>query len=197
MNKIDILLELENNSQYVYIDSRWTYVGRLSLKSLPNLALKSYRCWRNQGDRCTKTNNKSYKYYGAVGVRRLWSSRECINFYINNLLVKENWITPTISRINDSGNYCCTNCQLKEFSENSAEVKTTETKRIYCHISGINSGKLVTITNLRTGKTEKHTSFREASRSIGRERGYLSCCIRNGHNITNINGDSIEVGKNE
>lgn len=108
----------EDPSMYENSIGEWFYEGPISKEASNNLALKAYRIWCTQGDRCNNSNDKAYKNYGAKGVKRIWNSRFFINWYINQLLKRDQWNKPSVSRNKDLGDYDYLNCELIELGEN-------------------------------------------------------------------------------
>jgi len=124
--------ELFNNSCYIFKNGIWKYIGnrgnRLE-KPMHFIAKRSYQSWIDQGKRCTNPKNQDYKYYGAKEVKRIWTAKECIDWYINELLKRNKWICPVISRLGDIGDYKTGNVKLIETTENTIERKMTENRR--------------------------------------------------------------------
>ena len=128
-NTAEILKEMKNHPDYIFNEDiqLWRYIGKLTgNKDMHQLSRMFYFSWFNQGNRCNNPNDKSYLWYGNIGIKRIWNSRECINWAINEFIKKEEWLLPNISRKGDIGNYILGNVELKEASQNAKEVKMTK-----------------------------------------------------------------------
>lgn len=82
---------------------------------------KAYFSWRNQKYRCYNKNNRCFKNYGARGIRVEYSKHEFIAWWIENF-ERRDWVDPTCGRIDHDGNYCFSNIEMQERSENVREV---------------------------------------------------------------------------
>lgn len=136
---------------------------------------------RGQGDRCHNPRNKRFQYYGALGYRRLWTSRMCIEFYANSLLLRSQWLEPVISRIGDVGDYTPANCRLLENEENAAEIRVTERIRVAARKNG--PRRKIKLLDIETHKVLHFASMSDASRKIGCVHSNLGNAIKIGHNI--------------
>jgi len=68
---------------------------------------KQYGVWRLMNERCSRPKNKSYKDYGAKGIRVEWETFE--EFWED---MREGYKEGlTIDRIDSKGNYCKDNCR--------------------------------------------------------------------------------------
>ena len=124
------MLQLFNDdSRFSQESGKWVYTGVLSAHdaNVPSPVAKAYKSWMRQGDRCNNPKDNDFSIYGGSGVRREWSSRECVNWYINELLKRDYWLKLNISRVGDIGNYSLENCSLLEQVEN---VKTGKNSRL-------------------------------------------------------------------
>jgi hypothetical protein len=115
-----------------------------------------YETWKSIKKRCYNPNNKDYKWYGAKGVKMsdLW----LYDYKAFELWgISSGWKPGlVISRNNDEGDYSPDNCSIRTSSENSKEVKITNTKR------NITSKPVI---NIKTGI--KYPSIIEASKHSG------------------------------
>jgi len=177
-----ILEEIKNHPVYIFENGKWKYINLTNIKDIHWLAKKAYQSWVGQGTRCNNPNpnNKSYQYYGAKGVKRIWSSRECVNFWINEFFKRKAWITPVVSRIEDKGNYELGNCELKENTENVSEQKVTYNRIIACRKNYLTSfAKKVKLTNINNpNDILKFISGREASRQLGKYEAFIKYSIK-------------------
>lgn len=151
-NRSLVLKELEESEDYEKIGGNWFYTGKLTKiknKTRNSLAYKAYRLWGKQGERCYNPNNCSYVYYGVKNIKRVWNSREFINWFLNNILSRENWEDPVVSRKKDEGDYFSENCELLERSENSKKVKKARKK-----IKNLNSIELSIVRLLKKNKID-------------------------------------------
>ena len=95
---------------------------------------KIYGCWCSMKERCGNPNNKSYKRYGARGIRvcEEWMDFKSFYDWARNNGYKEGL---TIDRINNNGNYEPSNCrwtttkeQNRNYSRNHMITYKGETK---------------------------------------------------------------------
>ena len=82
-----------------------------------------YRVWAGIQRRCENPNDKSYRYYGARGVRMCTEWRKHPELFItwatmNGWTYSKRWV---ISRFGDVGHYSPENCALIPKSENSRQ----------------------------------------------------------------------------
>lgn len=108
------------------------YDGPLYEGKLGNHEVETaYRSWCDQRSRCNNPKHRKYRWWGAKGIRVLYSAREFIGWWVlqQSLLKLKR---PSCSRINHSGNYCFANIRLEELSENAAEssVRMSTKKRV-------------------------------------------------------------------
>lgn len=151
MNKQEILLILSDDKNFTLENGKYKYIGGWggrTHKSLPKIVLSALRAFSNQGTRCNNKKAHNYKNYGGNGVKREWDFNTCCNWYINELLTRETWKVPCVSRIGDVGNYNVDNCKLIEFVENCKEVKISDNVRRSCSNVGKNVSRETRIKNL-------------------------------------------------
>lgn len=144
----DILEEMKNNINYIYNNTTnlWTYIGpktnRRNIKTKMHwLANRFYTVWLTEGNRCSNPKSNSYEWYGLIGIKRIWTSSECINFGINELLKRERWNSWSICRKKDLGNYELGNLELLEKTENCEQIKVTPKRKEQCRLLGKRVGK--------------------------------------------------------
>lgn len=126
----EILLELYNDPNAYVENKRWCYKGLLNKTNKNKIISKAYRIWSNQGDRCNNPKDKAFKDYGAKNIKREWSSKDFIEWYINKLLTRNKWIKPHVSRNKDKGNYSIDNCDLLEATENIRDMHKNKVNNI-------------------------------------------------------------------
>lgn len=110
----------------------WEYVGALGIKhkAMPPTVRNAYQRWLGQGQRCGNPKTREYQWYGAKGVRRIWTSRECVNWFIQELLMGE-LVTPAISRRGDLGHYEIGNVELVEKQQNCSIKRFSNSQRAH------------------------------------------------------------------
>lgn len=156
----DVLKEIKNHKDYVYDNNskQWKYIGSIGvvIKNGHWLMYKAYLSWLEQGRRCNNKNDEGYKKYGKKGIKRIWDSKTCINFYINELLTRKEWHDPVMSRNNDIGNYILGNCKLLERVENAKLIKITEkmrkSARKNAKLMGLKNRKKIILININDHK---------------------------------------------
>lgn len=84
-----------------------------------------YHIWQNMKDRCYRSRNKRYKYYGGRGIKVCdeWFDYISFKLWALNNNYKENL---TIDRIDVNGNYEPSNCRwitIQEQQKNKRNVK--------------------------------------------------------------------------
>jgi hypothetical protein len=88
----------------------------------PYTDTRLYSTWEAMKRRCYNSNTINYKYYGSIGVE---VSEEWKNDYesFSRWAIDNGWDeTMAISRINDSGDYSPSNCEIKSKTENAREA---------------------------------------------------------------------------
>lgn len=90
--------------------------------------LKAYNAWKNQGARCNSRRSKSYVTYGAKNIKRLYSSREFISWFLLN--AGEDWETCVVGRIDHNKSYSLDNIQIETKSQSLVEMITRHERRI-------------------------------------------------------------------
>lgn len=80
---------------------------------------KLYQVWKSMRKRCNNPNDKSYKHYGALGIKvcEEWQTyppfREWA--YSKGYFEMEGYTRNTIDRINPFGDYCPDNCRIADW----------------------------------------------------------------------------------
>lgn len=190
----DILKTFVSDFNCQLSDGLWSFNGNPSSLNNNNIIKMLYLRWEKQGDRCLHN-----PYYRSV--KRIWSASAFINWGMNQLLKREYWVLPVVSRKNDSGDYTEDNCQLIEKSENSKQVKITNKKieaarelgKLTGKINGEKRNKNITLKNIETGKVINFKSQSHASRVLGKNRQYLANCISKNKTPVDINNNSYLI----
>ena len=178
----NIKKEILIHKDYIYDTKykKFTYVGILSGKQMHWLANKFYWIWKAEGDRCNNENNISYKWYGNNKIKRVWTSRECIDWGINELFTRDIWHKRfCISRKQDLGNYELGNIKLLEARENSIDVKKVPKNLLLGPIAVSKAVKLIKVNDKRIIKIFKSASA--ASR-------FCDKCVSSVRNTISSNG---------
>ena len=80
---------------------------------------KLYLVWKSMRKRCYNKNDKSYKHYGAKGVKVCdeWQTYEPFRkwAYEHGYYEMETYSRNTIDRINPFGDYCPENCRIVDW----------------------------------------------------------------------------------
>lgn len=80
---------------------------------------KLYKVWKAMRKRCENPNDKSYKYYGAKGVKvcEEWQTYQPFRewAYQNGYIESKTYNYKTIDRINPFENYCPSNCRIVDW----------------------------------------------------------------------------------
>jgi hypothetical protein len=173
----EVIASFKTDSDFVF-DEKWYFVGNPTT-SKNFIIKKAYDSFRAQRGRCTDIRNIAYKDYGARNVKHLWGHREFINWYLSEILKRETWLDPVVSRNNDLGNYRIGNCILLERKENAALTTITTKKRQAAYKQSQKRRKPVEIINLSTGEVEKFASSYLASARLGKCKKYASRMITN------------------
>lgn len=97
------------------------YSGLLGKHRMSGDAQVGYNVWSHQKERCNRVKHKSYKFYGAKGIRVEYSSREFVTWYLEQIK-KFKGDKPSVGRIDHSKNYSLDNIEMVTCSENSKEM---------------------------------------------------------------------------
>lgn len=135
------------------------YTGSLNTRLMSSVVRRAYWVWAIQGARCYNPKNDHYPFYGARGVRRLYSSRDFIGWFLHNLK-KFKGHRPSINRINNDGNYEFGNIEIVSLSDNIKERNDRRGNPGRSH-------KKVYSVNLDTGKRRLFSSKIEAALEYG------------------------------
>jgi hypothetical protein len=85
------------------------------------LVRRAYGIWNSQKQRCENKRSKSYKNYGAIGIRVEYSAREFIWWWLNEFKNKRPK-HPSVGRIDHSKNYSFNNIEMVEHHDNAREM---------------------------------------------------------------------------
>lgn len=99
------------------------FLGAITLKKLGHVERRAYQAWLNQRTRCYNKRCRNYHRYGGRGIRVLYSSRDFISWYVDQFY-KKKWHRPSVGRIDHDGDYCFTNIEIQELSDNVKEAQT-------------------------------------------------------------------------
>lgn len=86
------------------------YLGSLVVREMQGPVKVAYISWGSQRSRCSYESNKDYKWYGAKGIKVEYSSRDFINWWLNQKL--SNCKNVVCSRVDTTKNYSFDNIQL-------------------------------------------------------------------------------------
>lgn len=96
------------------------YEGPFSSHKMSKTLLAAYYAHRNQVLRCYDQNNKSYKYYGAKGIRVRYSKRDFIGWYLHHIKNFKG-VNPSVGRIDHDKDYCFANIKIESMRDNLSE----------------------------------------------------------------------------
>ena len=148
------------------------YSGSLNLrKKLDKDVKHAYISYRNQKARCYNKKVKSYKDYGARGIKIKYSARELVGWYLFNIknFYGEN---PTIGRIDHDKDYSLDNIRIESKSENSKEAMQRTSHRF--------SQKVLIINRITNEIIDECSSLKQASLKYGNS---FSCVHRIANNL--------------
>ena len=185
--KETLVKDYTSNKHFSFINGVWVYDGPRGgskCKRHP-IIYRSYKSWENQRRRCNSPNHNMYDHYGKKGVKVIWSAYDCINWYINEILTRDFWIKPVVSRMGDIGNYEISNCRLIEDSENlKQEDRSTMSKLLRRSVKMINVADQNDIMEFDSAK--------EASLFIKKNKRYIDGVI-NGNYLATYNNQKYTV----
>jgi len=169
----------------------WKYHGTLKQKGMDRIPLKAYISWLNQYQRCYNKKHHAYKWYGAKGIEREWGSREFTGWYVDQLLSRDSWDSPVVSRFGDVGNYRKGNCSVRERSENASLHISDDQKKIVSKI-GKDNGQAIYL----VGENETlgpYPSKVEAGRQLKKYDGFINSCIQRRSSLARIKGREYKI----
>ncbi len=97
------------------------YTGPLVKKKMRGVVKTAYISWMDQRARCTNVKNKSFKNYGAKGLKVSYSSRDFINWWLRELSIKKLKGIVVCERLDHSKGYSFENIKLGTQSTNAKE----------------------------------------------------------------------------
>lgn len=152
-------------------------LGILEMKKKDNpVALTAYRRWLKQRERCSNKNLKGYKNYGDKNIRVVYSSRDFVSWYLNEIesfKLKHPGECPDVGRIDHNKNYEFGNIKLETRSSNSSERNTR------CGNSFGETPVTLASVKLDSGFVTEYSSAREAERETGVCRKLITRHVRN------------------
>lgn len=130
---------------------------------------KAYQSWTDQISRCYRPKTEAFKYYGALGIKVCYSSREFVSWYLH-ALKKFKGRVPSVDRVDSSLHYCFCNIRLKEHYNNAVEglLRGDHSKRWRpIHIVDFSSKKIL--------KTVANASIASRETGVWRNNVVLHC----------------------
>lgn len=146
----------------------------INRRNLPYVERKAYQSWADQRQRCYNPNNPAYKYYGAKGIKVLYSSQELIEWFRESIktFTGKKW---NVSRIDHSKDYSLDNIKLDDHTDNCIK----EVFERYGGHPGRHFGRKIAIT-LPNGEERIFNTICEASTGCGRPKWWLKNYIYRG-----------------
>lgn len=139
------------------------YLGPLNILKMSAVQARAYRSWKDQQQRCGNPNNSRYYCYGALGIRRVYTSREFIGWYESAYRkVPPTWQRVQCGRIDHAGDYRLGNVQLEACSDNTRDRNARNGNPTY--------SKTLTAKNTQSGEIRVFESKRVAARELGVSR---------------------------
>jgi len=190
--KEDLLEYLRwSNSWEIDEVNSWKYSGTLKQKDMDKIPLRAYVSWLNQYQRCYNKKHHAYKWYGAKGIEREWGSAEFVGWYVDQLLSRDSWSSPVVSRFGDKGNYRKGNCSVRERSENASLHISDNHKKIISKI-GKDNGQIVYL----VGEKDilgPYPSKVEAGRQLNKYDGFINSCIQRRNSFARIGKTEYKI----
>ncbi len=165
---------------------KYWYSG--SLYKRPSLVEEAYQSWAAQKSKCYNKNSRLYRYYGAKGIKVLYSSREYVGWWIEQSKKKKTWKKKNCGRIDHDGDYCFENIEMQEASENVAERNTRisskpvaffENGNFICSFSSVVvAAKHFNVDSTVIAKKCRKQNRKSLSRKLNRKYGfsYIGAC---------------------
>ena len=100
------------------------YMGPMSCDKkvkMPKEARRAYLVYRTHINKCNNPKVREYQWYGAKGIKVIYSPREFISWWMASIKKKKKWSKPSTSRIDHDHDYCLENIKLEEMSDNAKE----------------------------------------------------------------------------
>ena len=132
------------------------YTGPLGGSKMPKKVRAAYTSWCDQRARCNQKTNKSYKYYGAKGLKVAYSSRDFVNWWLLEASKNKNLKgTLCCERIDHNKGYNFENIKLGNFVTNALEAFDRSIGKVRVKVAIFNSsGALIGRFNSATEAAE-------------------------------------------
>lgn len=104
--------------------------------------------------RCGNKNAPSFRYYGAKGIKVLYSSKDFYEWFKKERLKIPLNISASVDRLNSNGHYELGNIRLVTIAENTAESNSRRRKITIFHIllhldEGLNNSQIARLYNMK------------------------------------------------
>lgn len=154
------------------------YTGTLDQKKMHEIPLTAYQRYNHQLRRCVNPNTKSFKTYGAKGIRVEYGPRDFIFWFQNNIPGDFHLRRYDVGRKNHSGNYTLANIFF--------QLKSDNTKERNYRLGNPRKSNPVEILDKSTGVICYAQSSCEAARITGISQGTISWLCRKNKDTNNF-----------
>lgn len=140
---------------------------------------KAYNSFRSQLDRCYNDKCRAYQWYGAKGIKVLYSFEEFYPWFKEEF-EKKQWRLPCIGRTDHGDHYRFGNISIEEKSDNSKE----RMMRLGTNIKPWMLHKKVIVIDVKTNEELYIAdSLKEAARRCGSSSGRISQILKKGGTV--------------
>ena len=140
-----------------------------------------YQRWFGMMDRCYNEGRKSYKHYGATGIRvcQEWHDKQVFfKWRLEQPEIYELGGLAEIDRIDPDGNYSPDNCRFVHWMDNKKRIRMTK-KTLAAVMVNIKKAAMVNRKPVQNSNGEWYESARQALRAFNRGTpGELSRAIK-------------------